>query len=93
MRKSQAPSQLIKRKQPDDADQSRQPQESSTDLTTARESENLRTFNVVYAAFTRKKHKTFTDEGTLEIQGRMAVLKDTDGKVSLVNQIRRELAH
>ncbi|KAG7199060.1 hypothetical protein KM043_017962 [Ampulex compressa] len=39
------------------------------------------TFNVVFGKKTMKKHKTWDNDGLLEIMGNIAVLKNTEGKI------------
>lgn len=50
---------------------------------------NIRIFRMVYGTASTKKHKNYTDDGTIEIQGWKTVLKDVKGRVSV--QIRRNL--
>lgn len=47
--------------------------------------EKVRRFNVVYGKASSRKHTAYTDEGTLEICGKKAVLKDEYGKVRIFN--------
>lgn len=44
----------------------------------------LRRFDVTYAKASTRKHKSYTDDGILEIQGLKATLKDNYGRVSSV---------
>ncbi|KAG5312115.1 RA54B protein, partial [Acromyrmex insinuator] len=38
-------------------------------------------FNVVYSKITSKKHKTWDDDGLLEVTGKNAILKNSDGNI------------
>ncbi|KYQ58212.1 DNA repair and recombination protein RAD54B [Trachymyrmex zeteki] len=38
-------------------------------------------FNVMYSKITSKKHKTWDDDGLLEVTGKNAILKDLDGNI------------
>ncbi|KAI4504659.1 hypothetical protein M0802_000209 [Mischocyttarus mexicanus] len=45
------------------------------------ESNNKLIFNVVFGKVTTKKHKTWDNDGFLEVNGKSAVLKDQDGSI------------
>lgn len=57
-------------------------QQTSTSLDNNTSSEKVMKFSVVYGKVSTKKHKTYSDDGTLEIEGKKAVLKDANRKVS-----------
>lgn len=53
----------------------------STTTSASADSENINKFNVLYAEASKRKHKFYTNEGTLEMHGKRAKLMSADGSV------------
>lgn len=83
MRKSSAPS----RKQNAEQVVSSAPQKAVLTATRSGSSGKLCKFKAVYAKASTRKHKTFTDDGTVEIQDLKVTLKDKYGRVSKKSSI------
>lgn len=58
-----------------------EPHKNIAQFEDSRKENKIKTFAVVYAKASSKKHKVYTSDGTLEVRGRNALLKDVKGKV------------
>ncbi len=79
-----------RRRLPDDDNdiQSPQPSKLASIATNISENDNTnnefcRYFSVVYGKVSTKKHKSWSDDGVLVCNGRTAVLKSTDGTMTI----------
>uniref|UniRef100_A0A146LH21 DNA repair and recombination protein RAD54-like n=1 Tax=Lygus hesperus TaxID=30085 RepID=A0A146LH21_LYGHE len=91
MRRSLAPSQRNKFNSPltvftalSSSPHSKQHSQNKSDpppLDENRDCKNPRSFSVVYGKPSKKKHKVWDGDGILEVDGKSAVLRDTNGKI------------